>query len=113
MIYVGIDVHKTRSTLVALDPSTGEYCECTVLTQRDELVAALLKVPEPFVVGVEATLFAPAVTAWLREAHIPVVQRPEQREDRRGTQDVARHLLPVAAGGRVSHRGCALAAESD
>ena len=48
MIYVGIDVHKTRSTLVALDPSTGEYCECTVLTQRDELVAALMKVPEPW-----------------------------------------------------------------
>ena len=72
MIYVGIDVHKTRSTLVALDPSTGEIDETTVHTDRDELVEALSKVPEPFVVGVEATLFSPAVTAWLTEAGFDV-----------------------------------------
>lgn len=72
MIYVGIDVHKTRSTLVALDPSTGEIDETTVHTDRDELVEALSKVPEPFVVGVEATLFSPAVTAWLTDAGFDV-----------------------------------------
>lgn len=72
MIYVGIDAHKTRSTLVALDPSTGEFDETKVLTQRDELVDALEQVPEPFVVGVEATLFSPAVTAWLTDAGFDV-----------------------------------------
>ena len=72
MIYVGIDVHKTRSTLVALDPATGEYEQTRVLTDREELVAALQQVPEPFVVGIEATLFAPAVTAWLTDAGFDV-----------------------------------------
>jgi transposase len=72
MIYVGIDVHKTRSTLVALDPSTGEFDETTVHTDRDELVEALSKLPEPFVVGVEATLFSPAVTTWLTDAGFDV-----------------------------------------
>ncbi len=72
MIYVGIDVHKSCSTLVALDPSTGELCDTKVLTERNDLLAALSKVPEPFVVGVEATLFAPAVTAWLLDAGIQV-----------------------------------------
>ena len=54
MIYVGIDVHKTRSTLVALDPSTGEHDQTAVLTERDALVEALSEVPEPLVVGIEA-----------------------------------------------------------
>lgn len=72
MTYVGIDVHKTRSTLVALDPATGECEQTRVLTNRDELVAALRQVPEPLVVGIEATLFAPAVTTWLREAGFDV-----------------------------------------
>lgn len=68
MIYVGIDVHKTRSTLVAYDPATGDEDDTTVLTDRDELLAALEQVPEPFVVGVEATREAPAVCRWLQDA---------------------------------------------
>ena len=116
MIYVGIDVHKTRSTLVALDPSTGEYCECTVLTQRDELVAALLKVPEPFVVGVEATLFAPAVTAWLREAQITVVQLDPQAlatyaKGRRAKNDRIDALLMAKAMAEGCDVECYLAEE--
>jgi len=72
MIYVGIDVHKIRSTIVALDPSTGEYAEENVHSNCEDLVAALEKLPEPFVVGVEATLFSPALTAWLRGAGMDV-----------------------------------------
>lgn len=104
MICVGIDVHKTTSTLVAVDPSTGEYAQEKVFTKEQDMLAVLKKVPEPLVVGVEATLLSPAVTTWLVAAGYDVrlldpqaladcVSRRRAKTDRTDALLMARALL--------------------
>ena len=61
-----MDVHKSHSTLAALDPSTGEIVVRTFFTDRNDLARKLADLPRPWGVAVESSRHSPAVCRWLQ-----------------------------------------------
>jgi transposase len=66
MSYVALDVHQKSSTMVFLDPATGETGLQTFPSCRSELHRALAQVEPPWVVALEATRITPPFVEWLR-----------------------------------------------
>ena len=66
MAYLGIDVHKSTSTVAWFDPATGELGERRLATHPAEFAKLLAPLSRPWIVAIEATRQAPATCAGLR-----------------------------------------------
>ena len=66
MSYVALDVHQRNSTMVFLDPATGEIGVRTFPSGRQELHQALAPLELPWIVALEATRITPPFVEWLR-----------------------------------------------
>jgi transposase len=72
MTYIGVDVHKRTSTLAYLIPATGEVGTRRIHTTPEEFEAYLGDLPEPWIMAMEATREAPAVSRWLQGMGVDV-----------------------------------------
>jgi len=66
MTQVAMDVHKSHSTLAALNPLTGESVVRRFLTDRNDLARKLADLPRPLMVAVESSRHSPAMCRWLQ-----------------------------------------------
>ena len=89
MMWIGLDVHKSFTSVGGFDPATGEVMDLgRVRTERDELIEALEQLPEPKGVVLEAGRSSWAVAGWL-EAYAQQVWVVDPAEVRR-----LQHRLP-------------------
>lgn len=101
MLYIGLDVHKSFTSMGSLDPATGEISDLgQVITDSQELIAALSQLPDPKVVVLEAgrkswwvaaTLEPHADQVWVVDPlEVRRLQSRQPKTDRRDAAALAR-----------------------
>ena len=98
MMWVGLDVHKSFTTVGGLDPASGEVLELgEVPTQQGDLIEVLKGVRDPKTVVLEAGRTSWAVAGWL-EAVAEQVWVVDPGEVRRLQHRRPKSDRPIEAG---------------